>query len=309
MLKSILRAMSLFAGSYFARDAKYSHSYTKDSGTRSMFVCRILVGDYTKGESQLPPASIQRRRRHRLLRQLVNDVFDPSIFVVFEKHQIYPEYLMEYSDSSGFDSPVRAAVARPTVAVRHVAVPAYSSTNASVYNPSTTASSSHSSSSNTFYNPSSAASSSYNASYISSSSSRASSSSSFSYASPSRSSSSYSSTTPSLQSQRISASFPDRMIRHHVITLCALEEDSKKLILIIKKHYTIIKNGIRKVSYTLRLKSRWNRSSYKSFLLYSDMHPNVTDYQKKLGGAWFCAWVVDWMLRCGRGSKSVCRSG
>uniref|UniRef100_A0A8C2H654 Si:ch73-252i11.1 n=1 Tax=Cyprinus carpio TaxID=7962 RepID=A0A8C2H654_CYPCA len=182
-------------GSYFARDAKYSHSYTKDSGTRSMFVCRILVGSYTKGDSSYLRPPSKDGGDTVFYDSCVNDVFDPSIFVVFEKHQIYPEYLIEYRDAGGFDPLTRPAVAKPTVTVRsRVAVPAVTRSHASIYNPSTHASSSYSSSSNTsFYKPSPAASSSYTPSYISSSS--ASSSSSL-RASPSRSFSSYAPTPP-----------------------------------------------------------------------------------------------------------------
>ncbi|XP_016117317.1 poly [ADP-ribose] polymerase 12-like [Sinocyclocheilus grahami] len=160
--------------SYFARDAKYSHGYTKDSGTRSMFVCRILVGSYTKGESSYLRPPSKDGGDTVFYDSCVNDVFDPSIFVVFEKHQIYPEYLIEYRDVGGFDSPSRPAVANPAVAVRsRVAVPVVTR-----HIPSTNASSSYSSSSNNpFYKPSSAASSSYTASYISSSSASSSSSS------------------------------------------------------------------------------------------------------------------------------------
>ncbi|XP_052410215.1 protein mono-ADP-ribosyltransferase PARP12-like [Carassius gibelio] len=171
-------------GSYFARDAKYSHSYTRDSGARSMFVCRVLVGSYTKGESSYLRPPSKDGGDTVFYDSCVNDVFDPSIFVVFEKHQIYPEYLIEYSDSSGFDSPAR----------RHVAAPV---TVASYNNPSTTSSSSFSSpsytsSSNTsYYKPSSTASSSYSASYISSLNA-----SSLSASSSSQSPYSYSSTTP-----------------------------------------------------------------------------------------------------------------
>ncbi|XP_069820341.1 zinc finger CCCH-type antiviral protein 1-like [Dendropsophus ebraccatus] len=83
-------------GSYFARDAQYSHNYSSAApdGTRSMFVARVLVGDYGRGDSQMrrPP----QRRDGRYYDSCVNDITDPSIFVVFEKHQIYPEYLLEY---------------------------------------------------------------------------------------------------------------------------------------------------------------------------------------------------------------------
>lgn len=88
----------LFTGSYFARDAKYSHSYTKSSGIRTMFVCRVLVGDYTKGNSSyLRPPSKDRGDVH-FYDSCVDDMNDPSIYVVFEKHQVYPEYLIQYNE-------------------------------------------------------------------------------------------------------------------------------------------------------------------------------------------------------------------
>ncbi|XDV24263.1 hypothetical protein PO909_028484 [Leuciscus waleckii] len=128
-------------GSYFARDAKYSHSYTEDSGTRSMFVCRVLVGDYTKGESGYLRPPSKDGGDTVFYDSCVNDLYDPSIFVVFEKHQIYPEYLIEYTDSS------EPMITRPTVRVRSH-VPSYSSTNSSVrFTPSHAASSSLASSS------------------------------------------------------------------------------------------------------------------------------------------------------------------
>ncbi|KAL0196580.1 hypothetical protein M9458_010152, partial [Cirrhinus mrigala] len=191
---------------YFARDAKYSHSYTKDLGTRTMFVCRILVGDYTKGESSFLRPPSKDGGDTIFYNSCVNDVYDPSIFVVFEKHQIYPEYLIEYRDSSGFNSPTIPAVAKPAVPVRrHVAVsatpvhPSYISpyTHASSSHSSPSYTSSSSSSNTTSYKPSSAASSSYSASYISSLNASSSSASSSAYApSPPRSSSSYGSTSP-----------------------------------------------------------------------------------------------------------------
>ncbi|RXN08119.1 poly [ADP-ribose] polymerase 12-like protein [Labeo rohita] len=196
-------------GSYFARDAKYSHSYTKDSGTRTMFVCRILVGDYTKGESSFLRPPSKDGGDTIFYNSCVNDVYDPSIFVVFEKHQIYPEYLIEYRDSSGFDVPSHSVAAKPAVAARRPVAVSATPIRPSYISPYTAASSSHSSpsytsssssSSNTsFYKPSSAASSSYTASYISSlnTSSTSASSSSSAYApSPPRSSSSYGSTSP-----------------------------------------------------------------------------------------------------------------
>ncbi|KAL2076616.1 hypothetical protein ACEWY4_027788 [Coilia grayii] len=84
-------------GCYFARDASYSHNYTSAYGKRSMFVCRVLVGSYTRGQShyRLPP-SIDGGLV--LYDSCVNDVRDPSIFVVFDKQQVYPEFLVTYTE-------------------------------------------------------------------------------------------------------------------------------------------------------------------------------------------------------------------
>lgn len=54
-----------------------------------MFMCRVLVGSYTQGQSHyhLPPS---RDGGNILYDSCVNDIHDPSIFVVFDKQQIYP---------------------------------------------------------------------------------------------------------------------------------------------------------------------------------------------------------------------------
>ncbi|KAJ0069394.1 hypothetical protein NL108_004229 [Boleophthalmus pectinirostris] len=82
-------------GSYFARDASYSNRYSTGHREKVMFVALVLVGDYTKGQSQYvrPP---QKGNSTSLYDSCVNCVTDPSIFVIFEKHQIYPEYVIEY---------------------------------------------------------------------------------------------------------------------------------------------------------------------------------------------------------------------
>ncbi|KAG5267768.1 hypothetical protein AALO_G00225480 [Alosa alosa] len=99
-------------GSYFARDASYSHRYTSCEGTRAMFVCRVLVGEPTQGSSSLlrPPA--KDGEDTRLYDSCVDDVCNPSIFVIFEKHQVYPEYLLQYEEGSGTEA-ADASVSRP----------------------------------------------------------------------------------------------------------------------------------------------------------------------------------------------------
>ena len=85
-------------GSYFARDASYSHEYcSARSGRYTMFVAQVLVGDFVQGNSEYcrPPARAS--NSNRLYDSCVDDPTDPSLFVIFEKQQIYPAYILEYS--------------------------------------------------------------------------------------------------------------------------------------------------------------------------------------------------------------------
>ncbi|XP_070763239.1 protein mono-ADP-ribosyltransferase PARP12 [Enoplosus armatus] len=85
-------------GSYFARDASYSDRYAsiKRSLKKIMFVALVLVGEYTKGRSSYvrPPP---KEHSKTLYDSCVDNESDPGIYVVFEKQQIYPEYLINYS--------------------------------------------------------------------------------------------------------------------------------------------------------------------------------------------------------------------
>ncbi|XP_051546598.1 protein mono-ADP-ribosyltransferase PARP12-like [Myxocyprinus asiaticus] len=125
-------------GSYFARDANYAHKYTVDSGTRSMFVCRVLVGDYTKGHSRYLRPPSKDGGDTIFYDSCVNDICNPSKFVVFEKHQIYPEYLIEYKDAIQYYSEIPAAVLRPTPARRIRPVSVHSANPTSRIAPSNT---------------------------------------------------------------------------------------------------------------------------------------------------------------------------
>ncbi|KFO75904.1 Poly [ADP-ribose] polymerase 12, partial [Cuculus canorus] len=85
-------------GSYFARDASYAHQYcSSNSGVYSMFVAHVLVGDFVQGNAEYSRPPPRHGNSNRLYDSCVNDPTDPSIFVIFEKHQIYPAYILEYS--------------------------------------------------------------------------------------------------------------------------------------------------------------------------------------------------------------------
>ncbi|XP_062907742.1 protein mono-ADP-ribosyltransferase PARP12 isoform X2 [Mobula hypostoma] len=84
-------------GSYFARDSSYSHNYCQTGkSTLTMFVARVLVGESARGCSSYLRPPLKDGMKKCFYDSCVDSVSNPSIFVVFEKHQIYPEYLIEY---------------------------------------------------------------------------------------------------------------------------------------------------------------------------------------------------------------------
>ncbi|NXD08910.1 PAR12 polymerase, partial [Nothocercus nigrocapillus] len=88
-------------GSYFARDASYAHQFCPSSiGHQSMFVAHVLVGDFVRGSSEYLRPPPRPENPNRLYDSCVDDPKNPSIFVIFEKLQIYPAYILEYTCSS-----------------------------------------------------------------------------------------------------------------------------------------------------------------------------------------------------------------
>lgn len=88
-------------GCYFARDSRYSaqHGYsTPDSnGYQRMYYARVLVGDYTNGNSELrTPPPRDPSNPVKTFNSVVDDEQDPQIFVVFYDAQSYPEYLITF---------------------------------------------------------------------------------------------------------------------------------------------------------------------------------------------------------------------
>ncbi|XP_039890935.1 protein mono-ADP-ribosyltransferase PARP12 isoform X4 [Simochromis diagramma] len=164
-------------GSYFARDARYSHNYTGDTDVRDMFISRVLVGDFTKGSSDYRRPPSKDGGDINFYDSCVDDVMNPSIYVVFEKHQIYPEYLIKYKTTLMYSGGASAPAPKPVAAPKPATISAYqpstissgykASTSASFYSPNTTSSPHQSSSVFSGY-PSSSASSGYPSSSASS---------------------------------------------------------------------------------------------------------------------------------------------
>ena len=90
-------------GAYFARDASYSHNYTGSGGKRYMFLADVLVGEYTKGDSsmQRPPKKPGQssNRQHELYDSTVDNVYKPTIFVIYAMEKCYPSYLILYKEN------------------------------------------------------------------------------------------------------------------------------------------------------------------------------------------------------------------
>lgn len=64
-----------------------------------MFLARVLVGEFTRGDASLVRPPAKENQGNVFYDSCVNSMSDPSIFVIFEKHQVYPEYIIQYTSS------------------------------------------------------------------------------------------------------------------------------------------------------------------------------------------------------------------
>ncbi|XP_033112424.1 uncharacterized protein LOC117113242 [Anneissia japonica] len=91
-------------GAYFARNAKYANDYAEadDHNIKKMFVARVMVGRYTRGTQGIrrPPYKDPENKSRGMYDSCVDNTSDPNIFVLFDNHQVYPEYLITYSTAS-----------------------------------------------------------------------------------------------------------------------------------------------------------------------------------------------------------------
>ena len=85
-------------GTYFARDAKYSHSYacTLVSGKKQMLVAEVVVGRWAQGSADMKTCPLLPGQQYQCYNSLCDNVSDPSIFVVQHTSQAYPAYVITY---------------------------------------------------------------------------------------------------------------------------------------------------------------------------------------------------------------------
>ena len=120
-------------GSYFANNANYSDKYSRpESNIRRMFLVRVLVGSFVKGkpEYKRPPPKDPHEPLGDLHDACVDNELNPSIYVVFDKSQAYPEYLIEYKRSSDPDSPARLPASVPKASTVRTSTSGYSKSQA-----------------------------------------------------------------------------------------------------------------------------------------------------------------------------------
>lgn len=61
-------------------------------------MARVLVGDYVNGNAAYVRPPTKSLDGLRFYDSCVDNQINPSIFVVFEKYQIYPEFTIEYTE-------------------------------------------------------------------------------------------------------------------------------------------------------------------------------------------------------------------
>ena len=86
-------------GVYFATSASTSMKYCKPfEGLCYMYYCRVLVGDYTTGRAGIKEPPIKDIDTQEWFDSVVDNEESPSMFVIFNDTQVYPEYLLTFSN-------------------------------------------------------------------------------------------------------------------------------------------------------------------------------------------------------------------
>ncbi|XP_050977095.1 protein mono-ADP-ribosyltransferase PARP14-like isoform X2 [Labeo rohita] len=88
-------------GTYFAVDPSYSskgYSKPDNKGHKRMYLARVLVGDFTQGTKGLPTPPKKSSQGVHLYDSVTDNMNNPTMFVIFNDVQAYPEYLITFRD-------------------------------------------------------------------------------------------------------------------------------------------------------------------------------------------------------------------
>uniref|UniRef100_UPI000D2F8DAA poly [ADP-ribose] polymerase 15-like n=1 Tax=Maylandia zebra TaxID=106582 RepID=UPI000D2F8DAA len=87
-------------GTYFAVNASYSandtYSKPNQNGEKFMYVCRVLTGDFTLGQQGMIEPPAKGTASTDLYDSVVDNLTNPTMFVVFHDDHAYPEYLITF---------------------------------------------------------------------------------------------------------------------------------------------------------------------------------------------------------------------
>jgi len=92
-------AVAFGRGVYFATTASYSANYcSADGGGKCyMFVCRVMVGEYTLGSNGLTVPAVRNWDTRQLYDTTTDSTMSPSMFITYHDAQAYPEYMVEFN--------------------------------------------------------------------------------------------------------------------------------------------------------------------------------------------------------------------
>ncbi|XP_055008012.1 protein mono-ADP-ribosyltransferase PARP14-like isoform X2 [Boleophthalmus pectinirostris] len=87
-------------GTYFAVNAQYSSSDTysrpNTSGEKLMYLCSVLTGDFTTGTSTTIDAPLKKAGSPEKFDSVVDNIQNPSMFIIFHDSHAYPDYLITF---------------------------------------------------------------------------------------------------------------------------------------------------------------------------------------------------------------------
>ncbi|NWS38481.1 PAR14 polymerase, partial [Probosciger aterrimus] len=97
-----MHAANFGNGTYFAVKASYSangiYSTPDMDGKKYMYLARVLVGEYSRGrKGSITPAAKNASNSIDLFDSSTDDVKQPSMFIIFNDIQAYPEYLITFT--------------------------------------------------------------------------------------------------------------------------------------------------------------------------------------------------------------------
>lgn len=73
-----------------------NHANTLPTGQKQLIVAEVLVGKWTKGRKGMSSYPLLPGEQYKKYNSLVDNVVNPSIFVVQHSNEAYPAYLLTY---------------------------------------------------------------------------------------------------------------------------------------------------------------------------------------------------------------------